>query len=217
MNMGSNIDQQEIISEISKIKVTKRESKDVMVDNPTDLPLISLDKKGATFKIDEYRCVRYYKEIGEAEEEVQAYQLGDKLGLTPKIYGWSPTYVVMEHIQAPTVAEYLANYPITKELTQSLLQLLEDFKAVGYKRMDHSLESIYLLPHGSLKITNVRHKFTSGNALPKRLIKGMGNQVDAFLAFVKEINPTLFAQWEVHPEFSEGVLKAKRPKKKEGE
>ncbi|WP_163100530.1 hypothetical protein [Peribacillus alkalitolerans] len=217
MNMGSNIDQQVIISEISKIKVTKRESKDVMVDNPTDLPLISLDKKGATFKIDDHRCVRYYKEIGEAEEEVLAYQLGDKLGLTPKIYGWSPAYVVMEHIQAPTVAEHLTKHPITKELTNKLLQLLEDFKAVGYKRIDHSLEYIYMLPDGSFKITNLRHKFTLGNVLPKRLIKGMGTQVDAFLAFVKEINPTLFQQWEAHPEFSEGVSKAKRPKKKEGE
>jgi hypothetical protein len=198
----------ELIIEINKIKVTKPESEGVIINNPTDLPIISYEKNRAVIGIDQTHYAVYFTEEEKAEKEFQALQMGAALGITPNVYGRRGTYVIMEPINATTLTDYLEKNTITKELTQKLLQLLTNFKTIGFTRMDHKPEYIYLMSDGSLKVVNIyRHTKLPSKLLPKRIMKGMGKQITPFLQYVKKINPSMYNKWVTHPDFNMTIQK----------
>ncbi|WP_085993819.1 hypothetical protein [Oceanobacillus senegalensis] len=200
----------QLVKEIHKIKVTKPEDTGMVVHNPTDLSVISHEEKRVVIGIDKNHCAAYFEKEEKAEKEFKSLQLGAKQGITPTVYGRKGTYVVMEPIDAPTVADYLKENTITKEFTKKLLKLLNDFKAVGYTRLDQSPEYIYLMPDGSFKVVNVhRHTKIPGKEFPQRLIKGMGKQAPTFLKYVEELDSDLYKKWTKHPKFQSTVDKAK--------
>jgi RIO-like serine/threonine protein kinase len=208
------MDQNELIKEINKIKVTKPGSEGVIIANPTDLPILSYEKSRAVIGIDQTYCAVYFTGEEKAEKEFQAIQMGTALGITPNVYGRRGTYVIMEPIKATTLADYLEKNTITKELTQKLLQLLTNFKKIGYTRMDHKPEYIYLMSDGSLKVVNIyRHTKLPSKLLPKRIMRGMGKQITLFLQYVKKINPSMYNKWATHPEFNMTIQKINSPTK----
>ena len=198
-----------VINEINKINVTKPEETDMSINNPTDLPIIKEEEKFIIVGINKKTCAIYFEKEEKAELEFKALQIGRKRGITPKAYARKGNYVIMKKIKAPTIAEYLEKNTLTKELTQKLLRLLEKFKEVGYNRLDQNPAYIYLMPNGKLKTIHVyRHTKLPLKDFPRRLIKGMGHQVNDFLQYVKELNPDLYNSWVQHPKFEATVEKA---------
>lgn len=210
MNHKKNADNASVIKEINKIKVTKPEETGFLIHNPTDLPIISNEDKRVVIGIDGSRCAAYFDKEEKAEKEFQALQMGAARGFTPNVFVRRGTYVVMETIQAPTLEDYLKINPVTKELTQKLLQLFNDFKSVGFTRLDQATAHIYLMPDGGFKVVNLhRHTKQPAKLFPQRLIKSMGNQAERFLQQVKEMEPTLYESWTKDPKFNATIAKAK--------
>jgi len=199
-----------IINEINKIQVTKPQFEGMIIHNPTDLKVISQDKRHVIIEIDENHWATYYVNEEKAEKEFQALQMGASRGITPVVYGRRGTYVVIEAIQAPTIADYLKNNSMTKELTKKLLGLLNDFKDVGFNRLDHPLTNIYVMQDGSLKVINLQWdtKFPQ-NLFPRKMIVGMGKQASAFLKYVQALEPSLYKTWTTHHKFTSTIEKAK--------
>lgn len=202
-------DETELINEIKKITVTPSNSKDDMVHNPTDLPIVNVGKKSAEIRIDATRSATFLKNEASAEEEHQALLMGASLGFTPKVYGIRGTYVVTEFLEAPTLTDHLEHHSLTRELTQKIIQLLEDFQKAGYTRIDHDPASIYVMPDGSLKVANVRSRIKlPPKNFPKKLIRGMGKQVTDFLNLVQELNPAMYQEWSNYHKFERVVQEA---------
>jgi RIO-like serine/threonine protein kinase len=211
MKHGSkNSDEAMIIKEINKIKVTKPIVSGILVENPTELPVISLEEKRVVIGIDDKRCAVFYEKEEKAEKEFQALQKGAARGITPIAYGRRGNYVVMEFIQAPTIADYLKNNPLTKDMTKRLLALLDDLKIAGFTRIDQDPAYIYLMPDGNFKVQNLhRHLKLPAKSFPQRMIKGMGKHVITFLQYVKELQPDMYKTWSQHPKFNAVIAKAK--------
>ncbi|WP_102344933.1 hypothetical protein [Bacillus sp. Marseille-P3661] len=208
--MAQNSDEKMIVDEIKKIIVTKPDIEGMIVHNPTDLRIISQEEKRVVISIDNIRCAVFFEKEEKAEKEFQALQMGAKRGITPVVYGRRGTYVVMSTINAPTLAKYLENNKVTKELTKKLLSLLDDFKAIGFTRLDQSPDYIYLMSNGSLKVVNLhRHNKLPEKQFPQRMIRGMGKQVTEFLNYVKELDSSLYDNWTKNPKFAATVEKAK--------
>jgi predicted Ser/Thr protein kinase len=118
--------EQELIGKLDQISITKQ-SGSVKVSNPTRFQLIGKGHQGAVFKIDEHRCVKIYCAKESQSRELQALQLGGKIGICPKVYFWGENFIVMEYLTYPTLFKYLDNNPLTRELTIKIIDLLESF------------------------------------------------------------------------------------------
>lgn len=198
-----------LINEIKKIKITSPETKDAMIHNPTDLPIMRLDKKTAVIRIDATRSATFFRKEDSAEEEYAALLLGASLGFTPKVYGLRGTYVVTEIMEAPTLADHLEQHSLTPELTEKLLQLLDDFQKAGYTRLDHDPAYIHVMPDGNLKVVNVKnHIKLPRKMFPKQFLIGMGKQITEFLNRVKILRPALYQEWSNNSGFEETIEKA---------
>jgi RIO-like serine/threonine protein kinase len=214
---SSGLNHNELIQEINKIKVTKPLTREAIVHNPTDLSVIKNEKSRAVIGIDATHCAVFYTDEIKAEKEYEALQSAAKIGIAPQVFGRKGTYVVMEPIHAPTLADYLTNGSITLDLTKQLLQLLHDFEKIGFTRSDQKPEYIYMMPDNSLKVVNLyRHNRLPAKTLPKRIMRGMGSQLALFLQYVKKLELDTYRRWRKHPDFNSVLLKAKEASKLKG-
>ena len=198
----------QLVQKIEKIKANRPISKEIEIHNPTPLQVIKKYRRCVVFRIDDQRCAKFYLRDGKAEQEYQNLKLAVVKGISPDAYEFNSKYVVMELIDAPSVAEYLESNPINQELTEKLLKLIDDLKELGL-RPDQPTEHIYIMPEGILKTDNLSYEPNVATRFPKKLVKRMGKQVDLFLTHVKEVNPAMFEKWKQHPDFDEVVEKAR--------
>lgn len=212
INEWTKITEANLIKEINKITAIRPgadEEELVEVDNPTDLPLLYRHEKYAFFRLDANRGIKIYAKTGEAEQEYRILQLVAERGISPDVYDWGPNFLVTELIEAPTISQYLKVNTLTKELTESLIQLLDDLEEAGVSS-NQALEDIFLLPDGSLRAINIKSNLDKNPLFPKKMIKGMGNHVSTFLQYVKEIDGALFRIWSSQPDFIRYVEKRMR-------
>jgi hypothetical protein len=189
-----------VTRKIKSIKVNRVDpTEELIVDNPTDLPPIAIGKKNASFQLDESRIVKIYAKEGRAEEEYNLLHKGAGYGITPHVYLFGPTFLVMESMKTPTVLSYLEMNGLSREFTSSLLRLHTVSKELGWGS-GHSPEDIYVMLDGTLKVVNISDKAVSADYPPKKLLKGLGTWTGVFLQHVEALDPELHEQWINHPE-----------------
>jgi serine/threonine protein kinase len=147
--------------------------------------------QGAVYKIDAKRCVKIYVDTKHLKRELSHLQLGNTIGICPKVFLWGEDYIVMEYFSSPPLYEYLKKNPLTKELAAKIIELLDSFEAIGFNRLDHALRHIYMLPDGKL------------------IMKDLGANAHDFFQFVQEISPKWYLRWTSHPDFPELMEKTK--------
>lgn len=202
--------EQHIIDDINQVQVWPPPA-GVQIKNPTDMPLIGYGHQGAVFGIDDARCVKIYRNEDVAARELRALQMGQEAGICPEIYGWGDRWIAMEMIKTPSLETYVLSNPLTPELTQRLLRLIDTFKEIGYTRLDHAARHIYLMPDDKLKVIDVVHSVKPHGELkrlPTKLLKGLGQHAATFLRHVRSIRPNLYWRWVRHPNLPGTMAKA---------
>ncbi|MBP1966953.1 hypothetical protein [Paenibacillus aceris] len=201
MNELNKLREAGLIKKINQMKVVRIDpSEKMMVDNPTDLPLIAKEKKRAVFQIDRTSSLAIYTKPGKAEKEYSLLKLGAPHGITPDPYEYGPKYLVMPLMLAPKASVYLQRNDLTKEFAASLLQLHIVSGRIGF-RGGHSPEDIYVMQDGTLKAVNIRDTGSLADHPAKYLLGGLGVRVKEFLTYMKELDPILYEQWTTHPKF----------------
>lgn len=193
--------EKEILEKVEQIRVWKPDY-NIKIDNPTTFRLLGLGKQGMVFQIDEKRCVKIYFESESPIKELHALQLGGKAGICPKVYFWGTNYIVMEYLKVPSLLEYLNNHSVTKDLCRRIIHLLDTFEQLGFNRFDHATRHIYVLPDDKMKVIDVVHVIKKEPVwLPEKLAKGMGEDAELFVDFVKELSPKWYDRWTNDPNF----------------
>ncbi|SDN60352.1 hypothetical protein SAMN04487897_103308 [Paenibacillus sp. yr247] len=204
--------EKEIMEKVKQIRVWKPPY-NIKIDNPTTFRLLGAGKQGVVFQIDDERCVKIYFENESPIKELNALQLGGKAGICPKVFFWGTNYIVMEYLKVPSLLDYLQNYPLTKDLCRRIIHLLDTFEQLGFNRFDHATRHIYVLPGEGMKAIDVVHVIKKEPVwLPKKLIKGMGEEAELFLDFVKELSPKWYERWTNHPNF-ESLMESMKKKR----
>lgn len=177
---------------------------------PTKIRFVGKGSQGAVYQIDAKRCVKIYVDRKYLKRELRHLQLGNTIGICPKVFLWGEDYIVMEYFSSPSLLEYLKKNPLTKELAAKIIELLDSFELIGFNRLDHALRHIYMIPDGKLKIIDVVNSIKSVPIpLPEQIMKGLGANAHVFLQFVQEISPKWYLRWTSHPDFPELMKKMK--------
>jgi len=201
-----------------KIHIESFENQDVSVVNNSSLEMIGKGRQGAVFKIDEKLCMKVYGEVDDCDREHYAMSLGEHTSLLPKVHCKGENFIVMDMVYGVDLREYLQSQPLTKKLSQQLIQMLITFKEIGYERIDHHKRQIYLQDDGSLKVIDVGRTVWRNRTYPypRKLLRSLGvENRSIFIQHVKEIAPHLYDEWEYYMKMEEvskqlyGVLESK--------
>jgi len=194
------------MKDFKSIKVTKG-LKTLLIDNPTDYPLIGMGSQGAVFKLSEQKCVKIYTDLLQARMEAEALKAGQHLTFFPRLYETGSNFVVMEYFNAPTLKEYLRNCTyIPESITDKLLFILKAMKQANFTMIDAPLRHIFVLGNEELKVVDHVNAFKRQHPVPLKLLRDLNMILlkDSFLSRVKKIDPDTYNIWEKY--FAENTL-----------
>ena len=186
------------MKEFKSIKVTKG-IKTLIIDNPTNYPLVGKGSQGAVFKLSEEKCVKIYTDQLQAKMEAEALKAGQHLSFFPKLYETGSNFVVMEYFNAPTLKDYLRNCTyIPESITIKLLSILNAMKDANFTMVDAPLRHIFVLENEELKVVDHVNAFKRQHPVPLKLLRDLNIILlkDSFLSRVKKLEPETFKTWE---------------------
>lgn len=186
------------MKEFKSIKVTKG-IKTLIIDNPTNYPMIGMGSQGAVFKLSEEKCVKIYTDEMQAKMEAEALKAGQHLSFFPRLYETGTNFVVMEYFNAPTLKEYLRNCTyIPESITKKLLSMLNAMKKANFTMVDAPLRHIFVLENEELKVVDHVNAFKRQHPVPLKLLRDLNIILlkDSFLSRVQKMEPDSLKTWE---------------------
>jgi predicted Ser/Thr protein kinase len=180
------------------IKVTKG-PKTLLIDNPTNYPLIGMGAQGAVFKLSEDRCVKIYANTLQAQMELEALKAGQHLAFFPRLYGYGENYIVMEYFNAPTLKEYLRNCTyIPESIAKKLLYILGEMRNAQFTMVDAPLRHIFVLENEEMKVIDHVNAFKRIHPVPLKLLRDLNMMLlkESFLSQVRKFEPDTYEAWQ---------------------
>ncbi|MDQ1000717.1 putative Ser/Thr protein kinase [Neobacillus niacini] len=180
------------------IKVTKG-PKTLLIDNPTNYPLIGMGALGAVFKLSEERCVKIYSNTLQAQMELEALKAGQHLSFFPRLYEYGENYIVMEYFNAPTLKEYIRNCTfIPESITRKLLYILGEMRKAQFTMVDAPLRDIFVLENEELKVIDHVNAFKRIHPVPLKLLRDLNMMLlkESFLSQVRKLEPDTYETWQ---------------------
>ena len=187
-----------MVEDFRLIKVTKG-PKTLLIDNPTNYPLIGMGAQGAVFKLSEERCVKIYSNTLQAQMELEALKAGQHLAFFPRLFEYGENYIVMEYFNAPTLKEYLRNCTyIPDSITRKLLYVLGEMRNAQFTMVDAPLRHIFVLDNEELKLIDHVNAFKRIHPVPLKLLRDLNMMLlkEYFLSQVRKLEPDTFETWQ---------------------
>lgn len=160
--------------------------------------LIGDGKDGEVYLLNPDQCVKIFFLKETKDKEYEAFKIGQASPVFPRLYAHGENYIVMEFIKGISLSHYLKKErAISVELTRKILNMLNDFKELGFTRWDAEARHIFINEEGHIKVIDHKRAFTSNNKVPEKLLKGIKKYklFNEFLANVQQVNPALFREW----------------------
>lgn len=136
----------------------------------------------------ERSCINEYKVLKAAEGSPYF----------PKIYGRLGRVMFREYVGGEKLPLYLKKNKLSRELAISLIGLIEEFKRLGFRRLDIRGEHIYVQKDESVIVIDPAGQIIRSVRYPKSMIKELRRQkcIKRFYEILKEVRPDLYKQWK---------------------
>lgn len=115
----------------------------------------------------------------------------------PKVYGMGGNYMIRDYIGGECLKDYIKNEGFSRELALKVIDLLEEFDKLKFKKKDIRCRDIFVQPDGSLKVIDPKKCFSKKRDFPRHLSKGFAKLgiLDSFMEVVKKEKPHLYERW----------------------
>lgn len=116
----------------------------------------------------------------------------------PKVYERLGKIMFREYVGGEKLPVYLRKNKLSRELAISLIGLIEEFKRLGFRRLDIRGEHIYVQKDESVIVIDPSGQIIRSARYPKSMIKELRRQKCAkrFYEILKEVRPDLYRQWK---------------------
>lgn len=187
------------MDDFRRITVWHKGKKEVDFENPTTFPLIGLGTQGAVFRLSADRCVKIFARKKDARKEAEALRLAQSSSIIPILYDAGKNYVVMEHVQGSSLADYLLEKgELTESVSEQIVFILHEMKRLKFTRIDTQVRHIIVTSQKPYKVIDHANAYRSKRKVPLRLCKGLYDlgMLETFLNQVKKIDSSLYSKWE---------------------
>ncbi len=115
----------------------------------------------------------------------------------PKVYEYSSTCMIREYVGGILIENYIKENGLSINLTKNLIQLIEDFRTLGFTRLDIRCEHIFIQEDESIKIIDPRRTYSKVIPYPHSIIRTLNKLgvLDDFFNSLKNTNIKLYEDW----------------------
>lgn len=102
----------------------------------------------------------------------------------PKIINSSNICILREYVPGKTIKDYILKNGLSEKLAINLINLIEEFKKLNFKRLDIRGEHIYVQDDESIMVIDPRKSYTKNVSVPISIMKDL-EKVGVIDKFVK--------------------------------
>lgn len=163
-----------------------------------NLKLLGEGVQGKVYRIDDSRCVKIFKRPECLPRELDNLRMAAHEPQFPKVYEWGKDYIIREYIEGIELGLYLQKSPLTESISSQLVDLLQAFERLQFKRIDTQLKNVIITSKGQLRPIDFVNAMKKKQSYPKLLLSQLKkiNMKETFLKHVKRINKELFYKWK---------------------
>lgn len=88
----------------------------------------------------------------------------------PKAYECRDNYLIRDYVDGTCLDKYISKYGLSENLARNIVELIEDFKKLGFKRLDMRCSHIFIQDDESVMVIDPREHFTKTVSYPKKLL-----------------------------------------------
>jgi RIO-like serine/threonine protein kinase len=115
----------------------------------------------------------------------------------PRIYDFDQHFIVRDYVGGEKLSDYIKKNGFSRELALNIIELIEEFKRLGFTKLDTRCRDIMVQMDGSLMIIDPKGFYTRNVNYPRHLMKGFKklSVLDTFIEILKQERPDLYEEW----------------------
>lgn len=153
---------------------------------------------GVVYRIDEQKIIKIFNEEKVCKKELAILKASSKCASFPQVYGYGDFFIIRDFVEGIRLDKYLSNNLINREIVQSIVELIRDFKRLHYKKLDIRCKDLYVQKDFSLRVIDPKNNYSKTMDYPRHLMKGIykRDQIGYFFFFLQQIDYELCDKWK---------------------
>lgn len=115
----------------------------------------------------------------------------------PKVNEYSSNCMIREYIGGILIENYIRKYGLSVNLSKNLIELIEDFRKLGFTRLDIRCAHIFIQQDVTIKIIDPRKTYSKLVPYPYSILKTLNKLgvLNKFFKTLKNTNIKLYEDW----------------------
>ncbi|MEG0295806.1 MAG: serine/threonine protein kinase [Clostridium sp.] len=153
--------------------------------------------EGSVYLTPEGYALKIFYNEKHADYEVDNLEKVKSSRFFPKVVFQAQNMILREYVEGINLSNYLKKKGLSYKLSIEIIELIEDFKKLGFTRLNIRDAHIFVDKNAKIKVIDPRKPFVKITPYPKDIIKTLVKQdlFDDFLKHVMEYNPELLSYW----------------------
>lgn len=187
-----------IMNEVDVMKKKRRYRSDYLGQDISRLKLIGQGHEGKVYLLSDDKVLKVFHNSNSCKRQVEILLKAQSSRFFPTIYSFDSYSIVMSFIHGSTLSYYLKHNDIDKHLSIELVKLIDDFKKLGFKRLDMRLGHIFLQPDDTIRVIDPRGSYEKVRTYPKSMLKGLKKRdvLNDFFKYIKHDYPRHYKHWK---------------------
>ncbi len=165
--------------------------------NLLDCSYLGRGHNGVLFQLPDGKVIKI---CFERESCLKEYYILSRIGENkyfPKVYGLMGNYMIRDYVDGVCLSEFIKKNGLSKQLSLNLMDMLIEFKNLGFKKLDLRCRDIYVREDNSLMVIDPKKFYSKERNFPRHLSKGLYKLgvLEDFLEYAKSERPLLYSQW----------------------
>ena len=183
---------------MKKIKrITRKYRFDYLGYDIDKLKLIGEGHEGKVYMLPYDKVLKVFHSMDSCKQQLEVLLNAKDSKFFPTVYDFDGYSIIMSFVFGSTLSYYLKQNRISKHLSLELVRLIEEFKKLGFTRLDMRLGHIFLQPDDTVKVIDPRGSYEKIQPYPRSMLKGLQKHGDLkdFFDFIKSDYPDYYKNW----------------------
>ena len=165
--------------------------------NIEDCTLLGSGAEGAVYLTPEGYALKVFKNIKAAKNEEDILNIAKESVYFPTVILRVSNILIREMVYGQNLYEYIFKNGLSYKISAQLVDLIEEFKKLNFKRLNIRNAHIFIDKNEKLMVIDPRKSFTKNTPYPKDIIKILNklHVFDDFLQHLTSYKPELLPYW----------------------
>lgn len=163
---------------------------------PAQWNFLGAGNNGVVYAIARDKVIKIFREEDTCDKEGDILLRVHGNKYFPKIIELGENYIVREKVEGRNLKDIIQEEGLDENTAHKMVDLLLEFKKLGFTRIDTRLKDIYIDEQGNIRMIDPKGFFTRKMPYPKHLCKGLAKHggLEKFLSALYEKSPELYME-----------------------